>query len=114
MGTSAAPSPPEIPQAEHRIVPATAILEPQTEEEKPVWNWLKNLDHGRGALLEYFDVIRREFDADFAQIAAARLPTPISPGTLGSIDPSFFEVLGVTSAGHRLLLAKGIMQLDVT
>lgn len=84
---------------------------PQNEDERPVWDWLRGLDNGHGALCRYFDVLRREFDADFSQIAAAKFPTPISPGTLGSIDPSFFEVLGVTSAGHRLLLAKGILAL---
>eukprot|EP00928_Gymnodinium_smaydae_P045146 TRINITY_DN30136_c0_g1_i1.p1 TRINITY_DN30136_c0_g1~~TRINITY_DN30136_c0_g1_i1.p1 ORF type:complete len:957 (-),score=244.87 TRINITY_DN30136_c0_g1_i1:294-2864(-) len=83
----------------------------RTEDEQKVYEWLRSLDNGRGALLEYYDVLRREFDSDFSQIMAAKLPTPFSPGTLGSIDPSFFEVLGVKIAGHKLLLAKGIMAL---
>eukprot|EP00913_Durusdinium_trenchii_P012196 g11455.t1 len=82
------------------------------EHEKAAWAWLKGLDGGRGSLLRYFPVMRDEFDCDFAQLAAARLEKPLSPGALGHLEPSFFEALGVTSAGHRLLLAKGILGLD--
>eukprot|EP00747_Dinoflagellata_sp_TGD_P180767 gnl/TRDRNA2_/TRDRNA2_33794_c0_seq1.p1 gnl/TRDRNA2_/TRDRNA2_33794_c0~~gnl/TRDRNA2_/TRDRNA2_33794_c0_seq1.p1 ORF type:complete len:715 (+),score=92.32 gnl/TRDRNA2_/TRDRNA2_33794_c0_seq1:35-2146(+) len=81
------------------------------DKEKVLWEWLSSLDRGVGALLQYFEVIRQEFEADFTQIAAARLPEPISPGTIGSIDPTFFEVVGVKPLGHRLLLAKGILEL---
>jgi len=62
-------------------------------------------------MLMYFEPIQNEFDADFSQIAAARLAQPIAPGTLGCIEPSFFEVLGVKPVGHRLLFAKGLMAL---
>lgn len=86
--------------------------EPEGEHEKAAWAWLKGLDGGRGSLLRYFPVMRDEFDCDFAQLAAARLEKPLSPGALGHLEPSFFEALGVTSAGHRLLLAKGILGLD--
>eukprot|EP00747_Dinoflagellata_sp_TGD_P031036 gnl/TRDRNA2_/TRDRNA2_135025_c0_seq2.p1 gnl/TRDRNA2_/TRDRNA2_135025_c0~~gnl/TRDRNA2_/TRDRNA2_135025_c0_seq2.p1 ORF type:complete len:661 (-),score=163.64 gnl/TRDRNA2_/TRDRNA2_135025_c0_seq2:50-2032(-) len=79
--------------------------------EQQLWDWLTELDGGRGSLQRYFDVIRTEFDADFAQIGASRLAEPIGAGALGSIDPSFFEVVGVKSVGHRLLFAKGILGL---
>mmetsp|Transcript_70972 Transcript_70972/g.211617 ORF Transcript_70972/g.211617 Transcript_70972/m.211617 type:complete len:130 (+) Transcript_70972:117-506(+) len=39
------------------------------------------------------------------------LAQPIAPGTLGCIEPSFFEVLDVKSVGHRLLFAKGLLAL---
>lgn len=101
------------PDASDVIAPGSSALsiQPEGEGEQRVWDWLFELDSGRGSLLRYFGAIRTEFDADFSQIAAARLPTPITPGTLGSIEPSFFEVLGVKPIGHRLLFAKGIAAL---
>jgi len=84
---------------------------PQSDVEQQVYDWLKRLDGGRGCLLQYFSCLRDEFDSDFAQIAAAKLQSPINPGTLGSIDPAFFEAAGVKQTGHRLLLAKGILAL---
>eukprot|EP00929_Paragymnodinium_shiwhaense_P096892 TRINITY_DN5862_c0_g1_i1.p1 TRINITY_DN5862_c0_g1~~TRINITY_DN5862_c0_g1_i1.p1 ORF type:complete len:1591 (-),score=528.65 TRINITY_DN5862_c0_g1_i1:209-4981(-) len=81
---------------------------PQTPEEQKVYDWLLGLDNGGGKMAQYFDVLKREFDADFSQIAAARLSEPICAGILGKIDPSFWEVVGVNSTGHRLILARGI------
>jgi len=91
----------------------SAIIEAHSEAlaEERMCEWLTNLDGGRGSMLQYLDAIKSEFDADFAQIRAARLTQPIAPGALGSIEPSFFEVLGVKPVGHRLLFAKGIMAL---
>lgn len=89
----------------------TSVPEPEDDAEKAVWEWLLQRDGGKGAFLQYFPVLRDEFDCDFSQICAARLTSPISPGTLGFIEPSFFEVLSVKSVGHRLLLAKGILAL---
>jgi len=88
------------------------VAAPANDTEQGVWDWLEGLDNGRGSLLQYFGAIKREFDADFNMITAAKLPTPFTPGTLGSIDPSFFEALGCKPVGHRLLLAKGILALD--
>jgi len=88
------------------------VAAPANDSEQGVWDWLEGLDNGRGSLLQYFGAIKREFDADFNMITAAKLPTPFTPGTLGSIDPSFFEALGCKPVGHRLLLAKGILALD--
>merc|ERR1712008_344769 len=76
--------------------------------EEGMCKWLTNLDGGQGALLQYLDPILTEFDADFAQIRAAKLARPIAPGALGHIDPLFFEVLGVKSVGHKMLFARGI------
>lgn len=90
------------------------LVQPQGETEVAMWNWLKGLDGGRGSLLHYFAAIKSEFDADFQQLAATRLQKPVSPGALGSIEPSFFEALGVKSVGHRLLFARGIMKLSAS
>jgi len=80
--------------------------------EEGMCKWLTNLDGGQGALLQYLDPIKTEFDADFAQIRAAKLARPIAPGALGHIDPLFFEVLGVKSVGHKMLFARGIINLS--
>lgn len=85
---------------------------PQGEGELAAYEWLKSLDGGRGSLLRYFEVLRDEFECDFAQLAAARLEKPVSPGALGHLEPSFFEALGVEQVGHRLLLARGILALE--
>eukprot|EP00927_Polykrikos_kofoidii_P057640 TRINITY_DN5179_c0_g1_i2.p1 TRINITY_DN5179_c0_g1~~TRINITY_DN5179_c0_g1_i2.p1 ORF type:complete len:1063 (+),score=265.08 TRINITY_DN5179_c0_g1_i2:46-3234(+) len=106
--------PPVEPEADMNVEDNEAhpaLVQPQNENEEKVWDWLNGLDNGRGALLQYFDVLRNEFDADFSQIGAARLPSPTSSGILQALDPSFFEVVGVASTGHRLLLAKGILAL---
>lgn len=87
------------------------VVHPDNDTEQAMWDWLENLDGGRGTLLQYFGAIKSEFDADFTQISAARLTTPWCPGTLGSIEPSFFEALTVTRVGHKLMLAKGILAL---
>merc|ERR1740123_2630215 len=92
----------------------SATIEAHSEAltEERMCEWLTNLDGGRGSMLQYLDAIKSEFDAEFVQIRAARLAQPIAPGALGSIEPSFFEVLGVKPVGHRLLFAKGIMALS--
>lgn len=81
------------------------------DAEHAIHTWLQHLDNGRGSMLRYYEIMKREFECDFAQIAAAKLTEAITPGSVGRIDPSFFEVLGVKSAGHKLLLAKGILEL---
>lgn len=90
----------------------TLVAAAMDDNEQATWDWLEGLDGGRGSLLQYFGTIKSEFDADFTQIAAARLDTPSGPGALGSIEPSFFEALGVTKAGHKMLFAKGILALQ--
>ncbi|CAK0810175.1 unnamed protein product [Prorocentrum cordatum] len=76
-----------------------------------MWDWLLSLDKGKGGLLQYFPRIQMEFDCEFAQIAASRLPQPVSDGVLGMVQPQLFEALHMTRTGHKLLLAKGIMGL---
>lgn len=84
---------------------------PAGERERVLYDWLLEQDGGRGAMLRYFDPLMLEFDGDFAQIAAAKLSRPIAPGVVGFIDPTFWEACGVTSLGHRLLLAGAIAKL---
>lgn len=86
-------------------------LRPEGPDDAKVWEWLSSLDNGKGNLLQYFGPIKSEFDGDLLQLAAAKLETPVAPGVLGSVEPTFFEVLGVKTVGHRLLLAKGILAL---
>jgi len=90
---------------------SSLVVRPGGDSEQRVWEWLESLDGGRGSMLQYFEAVKNEFDADFSQLAAARLAQPIAAGTLGCIEPSFFEVLDVKSVGHRLLFAKGLLAL---
>lgn len=85
---------------------------PGNDRELELWEWLKALDNGRGSCLQYFAALKTEFDSDFVQIRAARLPSANSNfGVLACIDPFFFDALNVRPLGHRLLLARGIMKL---
>ena len=70
--------------------------------------WLRRLDQ-RGSMLQYFEMIREEFDCDFAQISACK--TRAGDGLLADISPVFFETLGVVKAGHKFVFAKAICQL---
>lgn len=101
--------PTHFPEISHR--PALTANAHADERDMRFSAWLRSLDDGHGCLLSYMDAIRREFECDFSQVAAARLSEPISSGVLGIVDPSFFEVIGVKSMGHRLLFAKGIAAL---
>eukprot|EP00812_Abedinium_dasypus_P014480 NODE_8008_length_406_cov_189.888889.p4 GENE.NODE_8008_length_406_cov_189.888889~~NODE_8008_length_406_cov_189.888889.p4 ORF type:complete len:87 (+),score=39.04 NODE_8008_length_406_cov_189.888889:3-263(+) len=74
-------------------------------------NWLSSLDDGAGAMLQYFDVLAAEFDADLAQIAAARVEGGERRGILGVVDPSFFDTVRVEKTGHKMLFARGIAKL---
>jgi len=70
--------------------------------------WLESLDDGAGAMLQYFDVLASEFDADLAQIAAAKVEGGERRGILGAVDPSFWETVRVAKTGHKMLFARGI------
>jgi hypothetical protein len=74
-------------------------------------DWLRSLDDGRGAMMEYFESIEREFDADLDQILALKLEQPVNAGQLGTVDPILWEACGVNRVGHRLLFARGINSL---
>ncbi|CAK0810177.1 unnamed protein product [Prorocentrum cordatum] len=72
-----------------------------------MWDWLLSLDKGKGGLLQYFPRIQMEFDCEFAQIAASRLPQPVSDGVLGMVQPQLFEA--ATPLVSLLLLLKGAL-----
>merc|ERR1712061_826571 len=72
---------------------------PEGSAQRKLHEWLMTLDDGQGALLQYFDVINNEFDASFSQIVAVRLSQPFAPGTLGTIDPPFWEICGIEPMG---------------
>jgi len=77
-------------------------------------DWVKQLDGGQGALLEYIDVLKAEFDADFRQICAVRLGgAGFGEDPVESIDPCFWEVCGVENEEHQSLFAKGIVALEL-
>lgn len=85
------------------------------EGREVVHDWLLSLDNGSGSLLQYLDALADEFNADLVQIAAARNDTALaSSGPLASIEPLFWEAVGVTKLGHQLLLAKGIVALSAS
>jgi len=55
------------------------------------------------------------FDADFNQIAAAKIndPEKVSGSVINCMDPEFFGAIGAKAMGHKLLLAKGILSLNL-
>lgn len=77
----------------------------------PMSEWLKGLDGGKGALLQYLPALIREFDADLSQLPGVILSESKVPGIIGSIDPSMWQACGVVRIGHRMLLAKAINAL---
>jgi len=126
---TAAPLPPLILEARPKQVPAkqappaksppaalqarpAAAAATEDARERELHEWLLALDGGKGALLRYLDVLKREFDSDFTQISAVRLAEPVAPGIVGTVDPFFWEVCSVKTIGHRLLFAKGIAALS--
>eukprot|EP00439_Symbiodinium_sp_Y106_P080905 s56_g19.t2 len=90
-----------------------AAVDPgDAEKETKMLGWLKSLDGGRGALVQYFSKLKEEFDLDFEQLVSVRLKDQApAQGVLGTIDPLFWEVCGVKQLGHRLLFAKGLRAL---
>ena len=78
-----------------------------------VHDWLLGLDHGRGCLLQYLDALVNGFDADILQISAAKLDVvDASLGPVHSIEPMFWEAVGVSKFGHKIMLAKAIIALS--
>eukprot|EP00927_Polykrikos_kofoidii_P056071 TRINITY_DN50253_c0_g1_i1.p1 TRINITY_DN50253_c0_g1~~TRINITY_DN50253_c0_g1_i1.p1 ORF type:complete len:442 (+),score=64.30 TRINITY_DN50253_c0_g1_i1:77-1402(+) len=73
--------------------------------------WLRWLDGGTGVLLEYFDVLVDEFDGDLVQIAAAKVGGSEQQSVVDKVDPLFWETVGVTRIGHKILFARGIAEL---
>jgi len=90
-------------------VPSPAAAGPGAEE---LSKWLFSLDSG-GALQRYLPALHREF-ASLEELGAAMIASAEgSASVLQCIEPSVFEILGVESLGHRLMLAKGIVSLNV-
>lgn len=81
------------------------------EQSDELRTWLEGLDDGAGAMLQYYDVLASEFDADLAQIAAAKVEGGETSGILGVVDPSFWQTVHVAKAGHKMLFARGIAKL---
>jgi hypothetical protein len=84
------------------------VSHPQAAELE---TWLKSLDNGTGVMMRYFDRLAAEFDADLSQIAAAKVGGEEKNGIAASVDPAFWETVGVEKAGHKLLFARGIRGL---
>jgi len=79
-------------------------------------DWLKSLDNGRGALLQYLPSISAEFD-DLNQIRCvwAGRDNPSNQSinqSIKAVDPVFWESSGVHKLEHKLLLARGIEALQ--
>jgi len=83
----------------------------QPEREAKLIAWLKRLDDGAGTMLQYFDRLAAEFDADLTQVAAVKNESDNGEGLLGIVDPLFWETIQVHKMGHRMLFARGISQL---
>jgi len=81
----------------------------ESDDQKKLYHWLLNLDNGLGGLLEYFELLVNEFDADLKQLAA--LKTGKKGGILESVEPAFWDLVRVSKAGHRVLFARGISKL---
>ena len=71
-----------------------------------MFDWLVTVDNGNGVLLQYWDKIRDDFGCDFCQIKAAKNTTVLR--SVNDIDPLFWEALGVTMHGHKLLFAQAM------
>jgi len=74
--------------------------------------WLCSLDGGAGLMLQYYEILAAEFDADLAQIVAVRHDSRKGQqGLLGMVDPVFWDIVKVRKMGHRMLFARGISRL---
>jgi len=91
---------------------ALAKMESEEQAHQELEDWLYGLDGGNGTLMRYLEPLKQEFGNLFT-VAACRVPKPLKSASsvIGCVDTMFFEALGVTSLGHRLLLAKGIVAL---
>jgi len=118
----ARPRPPTAPFVQHSAYASSVATQPtQTGTKRPrvddaraaeLRAWLEGLDDGAGAMLQYFDVLATEFDADLAQIAAAKVDGGEGKrGILGAVDQSFWETVRVEKTGHKMLFARGIAKL---
>jgi len=73
-------------------------------------SWLLELDGGRGGFLQYLDSLSKEFDS-FAELSAAVSPVLSGESVVKAVDPVVYEVLGIHSAGHRLVFARALVKI---
>lgn len=75
--------------------------------------WLRSADPtGTGKLLKYGDKLTQELDDLMDLLEFVRDESWLAaPSTVDRIDPSFFQCIQCTQAGHKMLLAKAIMKL---
>merc|ERR1712050_139554 len=76
----------------------------QSSREERLKEWLHGLDDGGGMLLQYYDILSTEFEADLAQIAAVKNAPPSGNepprSLLDMVDPIFWEIVQVRKMGH--------------
>lgn len=101
------------PEAQGATPSAASLKRPRVDEARAaeLRAWLEGLDDGAGAMVQYFDVLAGEFDADLAQIAAAKVEGGERQGILGVVDPAFWDTVRVEKTGHKMLFARGIAKL---
>jgi len=83
-----------------------------SSEEHHLRDWLLGLDSGSGALLQYADALMNEFDGCLQQIGASFYSACESKSILASVDPVFWEAVGVERFGHKMLFARGLAKLQ--
>ena len=73
--------------------------------------WLRSLDKGSGALVQYLADIVNAYGGDLKKIAATRKLNLTTHSILDRVDDSFWEAINVRTLGHKYLLARGIVNL---
>ena len=96
------------------LVQASQKNTPSVDSSKAeeLMRWLMSLDKA-GGLVQYFDVLCVEFDADVKKnISCARM-SDYDPkrSVLEAVDPAFFDIINCKKLGHRMLFAHGIARL---
>mmetsp|Transcript_93712 Transcript_93712/g.180263 ORF Transcript_93712/g.180263 Transcript_93712/m.180263 type:complete len:422 (-) Transcript_93712:44-1309(-) len=82
-----------------------------SEDNAELKKWLCGLDSGQGRFLQYLQPLQREF-GDLQQLAAAVNPETTVRSVTQAVDPMVFEVLGVKSLGHKMVLSRAICALS--
>ena len=95
------------------LVQASQKNTPSVDSSKAeeLMRWLMSLDK-TGGLVQYFDVLCVEFDADVKKnISCVRMSDDPKRPVLEAVDPVFFEIINCKKLGHRMLFAHGIARL---
>eukprot|EP00929_Paragymnodinium_shiwhaense_P010800 TRINITY_DN11576_c0_g1_i1.p1 TRINITY_DN11576_c0_g1~~TRINITY_DN11576_c0_g1_i1.p1 ORF type:complete len:613 (+),score=130.48 TRINITY_DN11576_c0_g1_i1:138-1976(+) len=91
--------------------PKQAAPAAEEQESTAISDWLQSFDT-EGVLNKYLPALKKEFNS-LSEVRAAQVSQPgAKKSALACIEPSVFKVLGITSLGHKLLLAKGIVALS--